>query len=65
MKEKIGVKALKPGFNEGWVWYLPVDADNEDSQNTKIPEDSLNQNRNLGVILAKREPSQPTFKETI
>ncbi len=65
MKEKIGVKAHKAGFNEGWVWYLPVDADNEDSQNTKIPEDSLNQNRNLGVILAKREPSQPTFKETI
>ena len=64
-KVKIGVKARKSGFNEGWVWYLPIDADNEDSQNTKIPEDSLIQNRNLGGILAKTESSQATFTETI
>jgi len=65
MKDKIGAKALKSGFNEGWVWYLPIDADNEDSQNTKIPEGSLIQNRNLGGILAKPESSHGTFKETI
>jgi len=65
MKDKIGAKALKSGFNEGWVWYLPIDADNEDSQNTKIPEGSLIQNRNLGGILAKTESSHATFKETI
>ena len=65
MKEKIGIKARKSGFNEGWVWYLPIDANIEDSQNTKIPEDSLNQNRNLGGILAKTESSHATFKETI
>ena len=65
MKDKIGAKALKSGFNEGWVWYLPIDANIEDSQNTKIPEDSLNQNRNLGGILAKTESSHATFKETI
>jgi hypothetical protein len=65
MKDKIGAKALKSGFNKGWVWYLPIDADNEDSQNTKIPEGSLIQNRNLGRILAKTESSHATFKETI
>jgi hypothetical protein len=65
MKEKIGIKARKSGFNKGWVWYLPIDANIEDSQNTKIPEDSLNQNRNLGGILAKTESSHGTFKETI
>jgi hypothetical protein len=64
-KDKIGAKACKKGFNEGWVWYLPIVTDNEDSQNTKIPEDSLNQNRNLGGILAKTESSHATFKETI
>jgi len=65
MKEKIGAKARKTGYEGGWVWYMPIDADYEDSQNTKIPEDSLNQNRNLGGILAKTESSHATFKETI
>ena len=64
-KDKIGAKACKKGFNEGWVWYLPIVTDNEDSQNTKIPEDSLIHKRNLGGILAKPESSHGTFKETI
>jgi hypothetical protein len=64
-KDKIGAKACKKGFNEGWVWYLPIVTDNEDSQNTKIPEDSLIHKRNLGGILAKTESSHATFKETI
>jgi len=64
-KDKIGAKACKKGFNEGWVWYLPIVTDNEDSQNTKIPEGPLIQNRNLGGILAKTESSHATFKETI
>jgi hypothetical protein len=65
MKDKIGVKANKAGFTEGWVWYLPIEADNEDSQNTKIPEGSQIQNGNLGGILAKKESSQTTFQELI
>ena len=65
MKDKIGVKANKSGFTEGWVWYLPIEADNEDSQNTKIPEGSQIQNGNLGGILAKKESSQTTFQELI
>lgn len=65
MKDKIGVKANKSGFTEGWVWYLPIEADNEDSQNTKIPEDPPIHNRNLGGILAKKESSQTTFQELI
>jgi hypothetical protein len=64
-KDKIGAKACKKGFIEGWVWYLPIVTDNEDSQNTKIPEDSLIHKRNLGGILAKPESSHGTFKETI
>tara|TARA_B110000196_G_C21136938_1_gene661617 strand:+ start:144 stop:2273 length:2130 start_codon:yes stop_codon:yes gene_type:complete len=64
-KDKIGAKACKKGFSEGWVWYLPIVTDNEDSQNTKIPEDSLIHKRNLGGILAKPESSHGTFKETI
>jgi putative DNA primase/helicase len=65
MKDKIGVKANKSGFKEGWVWYLPIATDNEDPQNSKIPEDSLIQNGNLGEILAKKESSQEIFTETI
>jgi hypothetical protein len=65
MKEKIGAKARKTGYEGGWVWYMPIDADYEDSQNTKIPEGSLIQNRNLGGILAKPESSQDSFRETI
>jgi hypothetical protein len=64
-KDKIGAKACKKGFNKGWVWYLPIVTDNEDSQNTKIPEVSLIHKRNLGGILAKSESSHGTFKETI
>ena len=64
-KDKIGAKAYKKGFKEGWIWYLPIVTDNEDSQNTKIPEDSLIHKRNLGGILAKPESSHGTFKETI
>jgi len=65
MKEKIGAKARKTGYEGGWVWYMPIDADYEDSQNTKIPEGSLIRNGNLGGILAKKESSQDSFRETI
>ena len=64
-KNKIGVISKKTGFKGGWVWYLPNVSKPEDSQHSKIPEDSQIIIRNLGESSIKKESSQTSFTEII
>ena len=64
-KNKIGVIIKKLGFKEGWAWYLPNVSKPEDSQHSKIPEDSNIIIRNLGESSIKKESSQTSFTEII
>ena len=47
-KNKLGVRSKKLGFKEGWAWHLPNVFKPEDSQHSKIPEDSQIIISNLG-----------------
>jgi len=64
-KNKIGAKINKTGFKGGWAWYLPNVSKPEDSQHSKIPEDSQIINRNLVESSIKKESSQTSFTEII
>ena len=64
-KNKLGVRHKKLGFKEGFAWYLPNVSKPEDSQHSKIPEDSQIINRNLGESSIKKESSQTSFTEII
>ena len=64
-KNKLGVRHKKLGFKEGFAWYLPNVSKPEDSQHSKIPEDSPIIIRNLGESSIKKESSQTSFTEII